>query len=58
MNIEAELDKIRYGSTSKQQMEIVDKDITYTLNKVHKKIEGPRRGIPYSKKKVRRNTVL
>ena len=37
---------------------MIDKDITYVLNKVRKKIEGPRRGIPYSKEKVWRNTVL
>ena len=37
---------------------MIDKDITYTLNKVCKKIEGPQRGIPYSKEKVRRNAVL
>ena len=58
MNIEVEFDKIRYGSISKQQMEMVDKDITYALNKVCKKIEGSRRGILYSKEKVRRNAAL
>ena len=37
---------------------MIDKDITYTLNKVHKKIEGPQRGISYSKEKVWRNAML
>ena len=58
MDIEGNLVKLIEGSSSKQQLEIIDKDITYTLNKVCKKIEGPRRGIPYSKEKVRRNAVL
>ena len=35
-----------------------DRDITYAINKVRKKIEGPRKGIPYSKEKVKRNAVL
>ena len=37
---------------------MIDKDITYALNKVHKKIEGPWREIPYSKEKVQRNAIL
>ena len=37
---------------------MINRDITYVLNKVRKKIEGPRRGIPYWKEKVQRNTVL
>ena len=37
---------------------MIDRDITYMLNKVHKKIEEPRRGIPYSKEKVKRYAVL
>ena len=37
---------------------MIDRDITYALNKVFKKIEGPQREIPYSKEKVRRNAVL
>ena len=56
--MEGNLAKLIEGSSSKQQLKMIDKDITYTLNKVHKKIEGPQRGIPYLKEKVRRNTVL
>ena len=58
MNIERELDNIRNGSVSKQQMEILDRDITYALNKVRKRIKGVKQSIPYLKEKVRRNTVV
>ena len=58
MDIEGNLAKLIEGSSSKQQLEMIDKDITYALNKVCKKIEGPRRGIPYLKEKVWRNAVL
>ena len=42
----------------KQELESLNKDITYLMNKVHKKIEGPRRGILYSKEKVKRYAIL
>ena len=58
MNIECELIKLISRSSSKQQLEMIDRDITYVLNKVRKKIERPKRGIPYSKEKVWRNAVL
>ena len=58
IDIEGNLAKLIKGSLSKQQLEMIDKDITYTLNKVRKKIEGPQRGIPYSKEKVQRNAIL
>ena len=52
MDIEENLAKLIKGSSSKQQLEMINRDITYALNKVHKKIEGLQRGIPYSKEKV------
>jgi len=33
-------------------------DVTYILNRIRKKIEGPRRTIPYSKEKVRRKVII
>ena len=36
----------------------VNKNIAYLLNKIIHKIEGQIKGIPYSKKKVRRAVIL
>ena len=58
MDIKGNLSKLIKGNSSKQQLEMIGKDITYALNKVCKKIEGPQRGIPYSKEKVQSNAVL
>ena len=52
MDIEGNLVKLIKGSSLKQQLEMIDKDITYALNKVRKKIKGSQRGIPYLKEKV------
>jgi len=41
-----------------QDLEKVDKNITYLLNKIRKKIEGPSRRIPYSQEKVKRNAII
>ena len=41
-----------------EELEEVDEDITYILNKIRKKIEGQKRSIPYFNKKMRRNTVM
>ena len=37
---------------------MIDRDIMHVLNKVYENIEGSRRGIPYSKEKVKRYAVL
>ena len=58
MNIENELERMRRGHASKQELEMLDRDMTYTMNKAWKKIEGPRRGIPYLKEKAKRYAVL
>ena len=58
MDIKGNLSKLIEGNSSKQQLEMIDKDITYALNKVYKKIEGPWKGIPHSKENVWRNAML
>ena len=39
-------------------MEQTRHDISYVLHKVRKKIEGKKRGVPYSKKKVKRRSTI
>ena len=58
MNIRSDLERMNDGYATKQELEIIDRDITYLLNKVCKKIEELRRGIPCSKEKVKRYAVL
>ena len=58
MNIKNNLERIYQGYATKQELELIDRDITYILNKVYKKIEGLRRRITYSKEKVKRYAVL
>ena len=58
MNIEKDLDRIYQEYATKQDLEALNKDITYMMNKVCKKIKGQRRGIPYSKEKVKRYVIL
>ena len=38
MDIKGNLSKLIEGSSLKQQLEIINRDVTYVLNKVHKKI--------------------
>ena len=42
----------------REEMEQADNNITYLLNKIKRKIEGPGRRIPYSAEKVRRNAIV
>ena len=58
MNIENDLERMCQGHATKQELELLDRDITYLISKVHKKIEGIKRGILYSKEKVKRHAIL
>jgi len=58
MRIKDELFEAIQTIPSKAILKRIDKDITYMLNVVRKKIEGPVRTIPYSKAKAQRRVVL
>ena len=52
MNIELQTD-IAIDLPTNQQLEKIDKDITYAINKARKKVEGLRRGATCSKEKYK-----
>jgi len=57
INIELQIERARELPT-KQQLENIDQNISHALNKVYKIIEGLRRGVPYSKEKVKQRATL
>ena len=46
------------GEWSKEKIEMIDKEITLILNKVRKKIEGPRRNVLFSLIKVAKKAEI
>ena len=56
--IEDTINSIKYTRPSRTILEQIDKDFTYILNAVTKKIQGLRRNILYSNQKVRAYILL
>ena len=52
------IDRIYYNRVSMDQLETIDNEIPYILEKARKKMEGPARGIPYSKAKLKAYSAL
>jgi len=52
------IENLKRSRPIKYEIEQVNKNIAYLLNKIIHKIEGQIKGIPYSKKKVRRAVIL
>ena len=53
MTIENTIGELVNYSPSREDLEQTDRNITFLLNKIRKKIEGPRKRIPFSEEKVR-----
>ena len=51
INIESELERLSSGYASKQELEMLDRDITYVLNKVHKRLNSLGEGFLIQNKK-------
>ena len=48
-SLELTVQKLNISTVAKKELEQLDQDISFVLNKVRKKIEGQKRGIPHSK---------
>ena len=56
--LELPVQKLNISTVTKKELEQLDQDISFVLNKVRKKIEGQKRGMLHSKKKVKRRAVI
>jgi len=52
------MDKICYERASRDQLETVDNEISYILNKARWQVKEPLRGLPYSDKKMKSYLAL
>ena len=56
--IESTINEIEQTIPIREYLEQLDKDFTYILLSIIKKIKGLRQGVPFSKQKVQKYTVL
>ena len=57
INIEDELFKVIGSKLSREIIERINKNMTYVLQTVRKKIKGPGRNVPFSKIKAKRRAT-